>query len=168
MRKLFVRFYLSVLAVLWLAWLIHGYVWTSRSNSDRDRVIVTAHGGGARLMLAELNTAKLEDRQATLLRIRRDFKYPVDLIPIADLPLSLRARVTRSNERIHSLRLANRGEFVELQGSGEEATFSQEQLAEMLLLGRKSVSELIEAQRAVLAGLADSESKLFADIPPIG
>ncbi len=63
-------------------------------------------------MLAELNTAKLEDRQATLLRIRRDFKYPVDLIPIADLPLSLRARVTRSNERIHSLRLANRGEFV--------------------------------------------------------
>ena len=60
------------------------------------------------------------------------------------------------------------GEFVELQGSGEEATFSQEQLAEMLLLGRKGVSELIEAQRAVLDGLADSESKLFADIPPIG
>jgi ribonuclease PH len=59
------------------------------------------------------------------------------------------------------------GEFVELQGSGEEATFSQGQLAEMLLLGRKGVSELIDAQRAVLAGLADSESKLFADIPPI-
>jgi ribonuclease PH len=59
------------------------------------------------------------------------------------------------------------GEFVELQGSGEEATFSQEQLAEMLLLGRKGVSELIEAQRAVLDGLSDSESKLFADIPPI-
>ncbi len=60
------------------------------------------------------------------------------------------------------------GEFVELQGSGEEATFSQEQLAEMLRLGKKSVSELIEAQRAVLAGLADSESKLFADLPPLG
>lgn len=60
------------------------------------------------------------------------------------------------------------GEFVELQGSGEEATFSQGQLAEMLLLGRKSVGELIDAQRSVLAGLADSESKLFADIPPIG
>lgn len=59
------------------------------------------------------------------------------------------------------------GEFVELQGSGEEATFSQEQLAAMLVLGRKGVNELIEAQRAVLGGLADSESKLFADIPPI-
>ena len=45
------------------------------------------------------------------------------------------------------------GEFVELQGSGEEATFSQEQLTEMLSLGRKSIAELIAAQRAVLSGL---------------
>ena len=60
------------------------------------------------------------------------------------------------------------GEFVELQGSGEESTFSQEQLSEMLLLGRRGVNELIEAQRTVLAGLAESESKLFADVPPIG
>ena len=60
------------------------------------------------------------------------------------------------------------GEFVELQGAGEEATFSGEQLAAMLLLGRKAIAELIEAQRAVLAGLTDSESKLFADIAPIG
>ncbi|HEY0368001.1 MAG TPA: ribonuclease PH [Chthoniobacterales bacterium] len=43
------------------------------------------------------------------------------------------------------------GEFVELQGSGEEATFSQEQLTEMLSLGRNSIAELIAAQRAVLA-----------------
>ena len=45
------------------------------------------------------------------------------------------------------------GEFVELQGSGEEATFSGEQLAEMLTLGRKGIAELIAAQRAVLASL---------------
>ena len=44
------------------------------------------------------------------------------------------------------------GEFVELQGSGEEATFTQAQLDEMLVLGRKSICELIAAQRAVLAG----------------
>jgi len=43
------------------------------------------------------------------------------------------------------------GEFVELQGSGEEATFSQEQLAEMLALGRKSIAQLVDAQRAMLA-----------------
>jgi ribonuclease PH len=45
------------------------------------------------------------------------------------------------------------GEFVELQGSGEESTFSNEQLSEMLALGRKGIAELIAAQRAVLASL---------------
>jgi ribonuclease PH len=45
------------------------------------------------------------------------------------------------------------GEFVELQGSGEEATFSGEQLSEMLTLGKKGIAELIAAQRAVLARL---------------
>jgi ribonuclease PH len=45
------------------------------------------------------------------------------------------------------------GEFVEMQGSGEEATFSQEELSVMLALGRKGIAELIAAQRAVLARL---------------
>jgi ribonuclease PH len=43
------------------------------------------------------------------------------------------------------------GEFVEVQGSGEEATFSGSQLDEMLALGRKGIGALIGAQRAVLA-----------------
>jgi ribonuclease PH len=43
------------------------------------------------------------------------------------------------------------GELVELQGSGEESTFSQSQLDEMLALGRKGIADLIAAQRAVLA-----------------
>lgn len=45
------------------------------------------------------------------------------------------------------------GEFVELQGSGEEATFSGDQLAEMLTLGRQGIAQLIAAQRAILARL---------------
>jgi ribonuclease PH len=45
------------------------------------------------------------------------------------------------------------GEFVEVQSSGEEATFSSDELAEMLALGRKGIAELIAAQRAVLASL---------------
>src|SRR5213594_3505689 len=45
------------------------------------------------------------------------------------------------------------GELVELQGSGEESTFSQSQLDEMLALGRKGIADLIAAQRAVLARL---------------
>jgi len=43
------------------------------------------------------------------------------------------------------------GEFVEVQGAGEEATFSESQLDEMLSLARKGIASLIGAQRAVLA-----------------
>ena len=43
------------------------------------------------------------------------------------------------------------GEFVEVQSSGEEATFTGSQLDEMLTLGRNGISALIGAQRAVLA-----------------
>lgn len=45
------------------------------------------------------------------------------------------------------------GQFVEIQGSGEEATFSEDELEKMLALGRKGIWDLIAAQRAVLARL---------------
>ena len=43
------------------------------------------------------------------------------------------------------------GEFIELQGTGEEATFSEAQLAEMLALGKAGIGELLAAQQAALA-----------------
>ncbi|MEO7165429.1 MAG: ribonuclease PH [Spartobacteria bacterium] len=43
------------------------------------------------------------------------------------------------------------GALVEVQGAGEEATFSHEQLHEMLSLGRKGIADLVLAQRAALA-----------------
>ena len=45
------------------------------------------------------------------------------------------------------------GEFVEVQGSGEEATFARSELDEMLGLAGKGIADLIAAQRAVLARL---------------
>jgi ribonuclease PH len=44
------------------------------------------------------------------------------------------------------------GEFIELQGTGEEATFTEGELADMLKLGKAGVSELLAAQQAALAG----------------
>ncbi|MEP7013866.1 MAG: ribonuclease PH [Verrucomicrobiota bacterium] len=49
-------------------------------------------------------------------------------------------------------------EFVEVQGSGEESTFSQAQLDEMLVLGRHGIADLIAAQRAILARMMISPS----------
>ena len=43
------------------------------------------------------------------------------------------------------------GEFIELQGTGEEATFSQAQLEDMLALGRSGIGGLLAIQQAALA-----------------
>ena len=42
-------------------------------------------------------------------------------------------------------------EFIELQGTGEEATFSERQLADMLTLGKAGIRDLLAAQQAALA-----------------
>ena len=44
------------------------------------------------------------------------------------------------------------GQFVEVQGSGEEQTFSEAELAAMLALGKKGIAELIAAQRIAIGG----------------
>jgi ribonuclease PH len=43
------------------------------------------------------------------------------------------------------------GEFIELQGNGEEATFSEAQLAALLALGKTGVRRLLELQQVALA-----------------
>ncbi len=47
------------------------------------------------------------------------------------------------------------GKFVELQGTGEEAPFSVEQLHQLLALGQKGVNELIAVQKQVLGEVAE-------------
>lgn len=43
------------------------------------------------------------------------------------------------------------GEFIELQGTGEDGTFNDVQLAELLALGRAGIRELLGAQQTALA-----------------
>src|SRR5262249_36836612 len=42
------------------------------------------------------------------------------------------------------------GDFIELQGTGEEATFSEAQLAQMLSVGKAGIQELLQAQQRAL------------------
>jgi ribonuclease PH len=44
------------------------------------------------------------------------------------------------------------GEFIELQGTGEESAYNEEQLAAMLAVGKRGIQQLIDVQRAALAG----------------
>jgi ribonuclease PH len=50
-----------------------------------------------------------------------------------------------------NLVMNSRGEFIELQGTGEEATFTDTQLADLLALGKTGIKELLTAQQAAIA-----------------
>jgi ribonuclease PH len=43
------------------------------------------------------------------------------------------------------------GQFIELQGTGEESSYSEEQLAAMLTLGKSGISQLLQRQQEALA-----------------
>jgi len=49
-----------------------------------------------------------------------------------------------------NLVMTDDGHFVEVQGSGEEQTFSEAELATMLALGKKGIASLIAAQRTAI------------------
>ncbi|MCP3025513.1 ribonuclease PH [Halobacillus sp. A5] len=51
--------------------------------------------------------------------------------------------------------MTGKGEFVELQGTGEEATFSMTQLQKMLLLAEHGVNELVELQKEAIGKWAE-------------
>ena len=46
--------------------------------------------------------------------------------------------------------MTERGEFVEVQGSGEEAVFTSDQMSSMLELAKKGTSELFTLQKAAI------------------
>jgi len=46
--------------------------------------------------------------------------------------------------------MTGNGEFVELQGTGEESTFSYDQLQDLLKVGQIGITQLFEEQKNVL------------------
>jgi ribonuclease PH len=51
--------------------------------------------------------------------------------------------------------MTGNGEFVEIQGTGEEATFTMSQLQELLGLANEGISQLIELQKHTLGPISD-------------
>ena len=57
-----------------------------------------------------------------------------------------------------NLAMNSDGQIIELQATGEKATFSREQLDRMLELGSGGIRELLELQQQAIAPLIGSES----------
>ncbi|MBC2369472.1 ribonuclease PH [Listeria booriae] len=79
--------------------------------------------------LAATSVGVLEDGTAVL-----DLNYVEDSAAAVDM----------------NLVITGAGRFVELQGTGEEATFSESELSELLTLGKKGIAELITFQKEIL------------------
>jgi len=54
-----------------------------------------------------------------------------------------------------NLVMTDRGEWVEVQATGEHAAYTDEQLAAMLKLGRRGIEQLFQTQRDALRGEAN-------------
>ena len=70
----------------------------------------------------------------------------VDCKPVTDLdyPMDFAASVDMN------VVMTGRGEFVEIQGTGEEATFSEAELAGLIKLAKKSIKQLTKIQQKVI------------------
>lgn len=62
-----------------------------------------------------------------------------------------------------NLVLTESGRFVEIQGTGEEATFTDEELNEMIFYGKRAIEELIAFQKEVLFASENSAEKNHND-----
>jgi ribonuclease PH len=51
--------------------------------------------------------------------------------------------------------MTGRGQFVEVQGTGEDAPFSRRELDDMLALAESGIQRIIEEQRKVLGPISD-------------
>ena len=120
MTWLFVRFYLCVLIVLFLAWYIYGAVWNWRTEQDTARVVVTAHRGGARLVASALDAATAKARPKVLAGLRKHFSYPLVVTAVVDLPKTVQ-RAFANGEDVAYLPLDKRTCVVAALAGGSEA-----------------------------------------------
>lgn len=63
-----------------------------------------------------------------------------------------------------NLVMTDNGEFVEVQGSGEEAVFTPEQMSALVSLGRKGITELIELQKQAIAAADKPSDTALSDL----
>ncbi len=104
MTRLFFRFYLGVIFILFIAWCIQAYVFRGTTEADNIKVAENALGGGTISARNDLLEGGPENFEATLVLIRARFAYPVNLVKRAELPIppDLMSRIDRGQAVLHS------------------------------------------------------------------
>ncbi|MCE9534396.1 MAG: ribonuclease PH, partial [Planctomycetes bacterium] len=107
-------------------------------------------------------TAAINGAYVALVLALRKLELPLELI-VTDSVAAISVGIVDGEERLDleyvedrdaevdmNLVMTGAGKFIEVQGSGEEATFSREQLAKLLDLGQTGIQTVSKSQRSIL------------------
>lgn len=98
MSRLFLRFYLGVVFVLFVAWLIHLALTIPPTDESNTAVIETAMSGSVRLTRLSYEQAEPAERAQTLMLIKRQFDFPVEVVPVEQIPVAAQNRLRLGDE----------------------------------------------------------------------
>ncbi|TWU46167.1 Sensor protein RstB [Rubripirellula tenax] len=103
MTRLFLRFYLGVLLILFVAWLIQAYVFRGTTQAKNIAVIEDALSGGAISARDDLIDGGKEKFAKTLEQVRGRFAYPVMIVDREARPMAaaMNARIERGEAVFH-------------------------------------------------------------------
>ena len=96
MTRLFIRFYIGVILILFVAWCVQAYLFRRYVSRDNQHVAEKALGGGERVA-RELFASSKDDATAALKEVQKHFDYPVHLVSVTQLPQKVRDRFASPN-----------------------------------------------------------------------
>lgn len=101
MSRLFLRFYLGVVFVLFVAWLTQLALTVPPGDEKNAAVIEAVLSGTVRMVRLSYELAEPQEREHTLELIKGQFDYPVEIIPIHQLPTSPQGRLQMGAEMVY-------------------------------------------------------------------
>lgn len=131
-------------------------IWIDCDVIQADGGTRTASITGAFVALAFACNKLLEDKKIKQFPIT-DFlgAISVGVLPDEQIVLDLNYEQDFAANVDMNVVMTGAGKFVEIQGTGEEATFSYDELQSMLQLAQSGIEELFEKQRETLGIIAD-------------
>ncbi|MFV0338654.1 MAG: ribonuclease PH [Chthoniobacterales bacterium] len=125
-------------------------LWVDCDVLQADGGTRTASITGACIAIGLAGQKLLEEKKITRSPLK-DYLAAISVgVVRGDVLLDLEYVEDRDAEVDLNLVMTGSGDFVEIQASGEEATFSANQLSEMIEFGRAGIVELVERQKAII------------------
>lgn len=125
MTRLFFRFYLAVLFVLFSAAVVQNIITQRQNDSHNVEVVEAALSGGVRLARDTFSAFPQIERQELLQVVQSRFAYPVRIMPVSDVPDYVASRLAAGSDVVFHLDQTTRKGMLKtsLAGTNEVLSF---------------------------------------------